>query len=281
MTWGVVCGSIAAHLALFFTLRHWLSARIFGAFYARLSERDKLRWNERSVAFLHALFSSQGSCRALFAMLPAPLTVDNLVALDCAHMGPGQELADWYLSVTLGYFLYDSAIYATVARANHGFVDWAHHIISEVQYSLHVSLRFAYLTPTALQTNELSTPWIHLSWFLGKAHDHGAIRGPAARVLLDAAQIVFATLFFLCRVLFNTLVALLALRVVRLRSCPADVPVAAQLFSLVSFGLYMVVQYFWFAAILRKLVSALSGKGSSWPSEKKGSSVSDGTPKSD
>lgn len=167
----------------------------------------------------------------------------------------------------MGLKVYDTLLYGTVAR-HHGLVDWAHHIISEVQYAANLGLRFAYLTPTALQTNELSTPWLHLSWFLGKAADHGAIGGRVAKFLLNATQLIFAVLFLVCRVAFDTFVAVLAFRVVVGRSCPAEVPLPVQIFSLACFVLYLAVQYFWGVAIVCKFANALSGKRKSWPSAK-------------
>jgi hypothetical protein len=249
-----VGASIVVHLIVFLVFRQWLSALLFGKTYRALDAYNKLRWNERTVAFLHALVSAQGAFRGFYAMLPTPLNLDTLTGLACTRAaaaggdkGDPTRLAEFYLCVTLGYFAYDTVIYGTIAR-HHTFVDWLHHVLSEVQYAVHLSMRWAYLIPIGLQTNEISTPFLHLSWFLSTA------LGPSrAKSLQAAVQVLFALFFLLSRVLFDLALVGLALMVLRRSACPSDVPMPAKLFSLASFIAYVGVQLLWFAKIVAKL----------------------------
>ena len=145
----------------------------------------------------------------------------------------------------------------------HPFVDLAHHVVSESQYITHIALRWGYFLPICLQTNEISTPFIHLSWFAGKAllHCNDCLRSFLARLQL-AMELLFALLFGLSRVLFNTVLYLATCYTLYYFVFVADtVPKFALLLSFANFTMYLTVQYFWFSAIWRKFVEIVLKRG--------------------
>lgn len=282
--WAIVLASILVHGTVFTLLHTFLSRTVFGALYNKLTKREQMRFDERMVAMLHACVSCQGSIRAFFSVLPHELTVKNIVFLSGAFafvpLPPFQnapqthfthtldshredhakwELTETYLCITLGYFLYDTLIYLFVSRG-HPFVDLMHHFVSEGQYIIHIALRWGYFLPTCLQTNEISTPFVHLSWFAAKAGEHGFA---GFGRLFSPFQITFGVLFLLSRILFNTALFAVTCYTFYYYVFVVDtVPKYAIVVSFVNFCLYLVVQYFWFFAILRKFVAILHGNAS-------------------
>lgn len=282
--WAIVLASILVHGTVFTLLHTFLSRTVFGALYNKLTKREQMRFDERMVAMLHACVSCQGSIRAFFSVLPHELTVKNIVFLSGAFafvpLPPFQnapqthfthtldshredhakwELTETYLCITLGYFLYDTLIYLFVSRG-HPFVDLMHHFVSEGQYIIHIALRWGYFLPTCLQTNEISTPFVHLSWFAAKAGEHGFT---GFGRLFSPFQITFGVLFLLSRILFNTALFAVTCYTFYYYVFVVDtVPKYAIVVSFVNFCLYLVVQYFWFFAILRKFVAILHGNAS-------------------
>lgn len=195
-------------------------------------------------------------------MLPLPLTPSFHACATDRTDHAKWELTETYLCITLGYFLYDTIIYLFVSRG-HPFMDLMHHFVSEGQYIIHILLRWGYFLPTCLQTNEISTPFVHLSWFAAKAGEHGYKRFGR---LFSVFQITFGVLFLLSRVLFNTVLFGITCYTFYYYVFVVDtVPKYAIVVSFVNFALYLVVQYFWFFAILRKFVAILRGNaGAAW-----------------
>jgi len=274
--WTIVGASIALH-GIVFTLMHTIVSRtVFGGLYNKLGTREKMRFNERFVAMIHAMISCQGSIRAFFSILPDEITFQNIVEVSGAYAYDGEvrltmekwKLAETYLCVTLGYFLYDTIIYLFVSR-QHPLMDLVHHFVSEGQYLMHIILRWGYFLPTCLQTNEISTPFIHMSWFAAQAGDHGY---PRLGKLFPILQVVFGVLFLLSRILFNTALFSVTCYSLYYYLFVSDaVPKFAILASFINFMLYLIVQYFWFAAIYRKFISILKGNSSdAWKKDKNG-----------
>lgn len=83
--WITVLLSILAHGAAFTLVHTFLSRKLFGNLYGRLSKREKMRFDERLVSLVHAVISTQGSIRAFFQLLPRPLTLDGIVQVSGAY----------------------------------------------------------------------------------------------------------------------------------------------------------------------------------------------------
>jgi len=268
--WTIVGISMAVHGAVFTLLHTFLSRKLFGGVYNKLTKQEQMRFDERSIAMCHAFVSCQGSIRAFFSVLPPKVTVDGLVEVSGAYATDTEKwkLSETYLCITLGYFLYDTIIYLFVSR-KHPLMDLVHHLVSESQYIMHILLRWGYFLPICLQTNEISTPFIHLSWFAGMAGDKGY---PRLGKLFPVFQLTFGVLFLLSRILFDT-----ALFVVTCKSLyyylflNDSVPKLAISYSFMNFVLYLVVQYFWFHAIVGKFIAILKGHSDdAWSKKHKG-----------
>jgi len=227
-----------------------------------------MRFNERFVAMVHAFISCQGSIRATFSILPDKINVESIVNISGAYADGSEKwkLTETYLCITLGYFLYDTVIYLFVSR-QHPWMDLVHHFVSEGQYLMHIILRWGYFLPTCLQTNEISTPFIHLSWFAAQAGDHGYT---TFGKLFPVFQLTFGVLFLLSRIMFNTvLFVVTCFSLYHYLFVVDTVPKFAISVSFVNFMLYLVVQYFWFSAIVHKFVAILKGNsGDAWKKEK-------------
>jgi len=262
--WSIVGASIAVHGIVFTLMHNFLSSKLFGGLYNKLNQREKMRFDERFIAMFHACVSCQGSIRAFFSILPEKITVLNIVKVSGAYADDVEKwkLTETYLCITLGYFLYDTIIYLFVSR-QHPWVDLMHHFVSECQYLMHILLRWGYFLPTCLQTNEISTPFIHLSWFAGQASTHGY---PSFGKLFSVFQITFGVLFLLSRILFNTaLFSVTCYSLYYYLFIDDSVSKFAIVFSFSNFMLYLIVQYFWFAAIVKKSLLIVSGKsGEAW-----------------
>jgi len=272
--WCVVGASIAVHFTVFTLLHNYLSHKLFGGLYDKLKEREKMRFDERFVAMVHACVSCQGSIRAFFSILPEKITPFNIVTISGAYADDVEKwrLTETYLCITLGYFLYDTIIYLFVSK-QHPWVDLIHHFVSEGQYIMHIMLRWGYFLPTCLQTNEISTPFIHLSWMAMQAGQNGY---PSIGKLFSPLQIIFGVLFLLSRIIFNTVLFSVTCYSLYYYLFVVDtVPKFAISFSFINFVLYLVVQYFWFASIVGKAASIFKGNPEDAWKKKKSEPVSE------
>jgi len=271
--WAIVGTSIALHGTLFTLLHNFVSRTLFGGLYNKLDKREQMRFDERFVAMIHAIISCQGSIRAFFTILPSDITVDNIVETSGSYATDVErwKLAETYLCITLGYFLYDTVIYLFVSR-QHPLMDLVHHIVSESQYIMHIVGRWGYFLPICLQTNEISTPFIHLSWFAGKAGENGY---PRIGKLFSGFQLTFGALFLLSRIVFDSALFAVTCKSLYHYVLVVDtVPKFAIIFSFANFAAYLFVQYFWFMSILGKFVAILKGNsGDAWSNKKKKTDV--------
>jgi len=273
--WSIVAASIAVHGTVFTLLHTFVSRTLFGGLYNKLDKREQMRFDERFVAMVHACISCQGSIRAFFSILPEKITAMNIVEVSGAYVDDPEKwkLTETYLCITLGYFLYDTIIYLFVS-VHHPWMDLIHHFVSEGQYLMHILLRWGYFLPTCLQTNEISTPFIHMSWFAAQAGDHGY---PRLGKLFPYLQVIFGVNFLLSRILFNTaLFSVTCYSLYYYLFVVDTVPKIAITVSYINFTLYLIVQYFWFSAILRKSISIIKGNsGEAWKKDKKANSKGD------
>jgi len=269
--WSIVAASIAVHGTVFTLLHTFLSRTLFGRLYNKLDKREQMRFDERFVAMVHACISCQGSIRAFFSILPKDINVMSIVEISGSYAYDTEKwkLAETYLCITLGYFLYDTVIYLFVST-HHPRIDLIHHFVSEGQYLMHILLRWGYFLPTFLQTNEISTPFVHLSWFSGKAGDYGY---HTLGRLFSTFQLIFAVLFIIVRILFNTaLFAVTCYSLYYYLFVVDTVPKLAISFSFINFVLYLVVQYVWLYRIIK---IAMGAPDAGWKKDKKAKSPED------
>ncbi|KAH3765641.1 nose resistant to fluoxetine protein 6 [Pelomyxa schiedti] len=141
----------------------------------------------RIVAGFHGLVSTAlalwSSWRFFCVSHPSDF-VDAVNSL--RYSDPTQE---YVIAVTLGYFIADIIVNATDKHAKFGITDYFHHILCGVEYVIILYYSWALIIHILLQTNEMSTPFLHIGWFL----DHNRKNGTA---LFHVNTVVFSVLFY-------------------------------------------------------------------------------------
>lgn len=148
------------------------------------------------------------------------------------------------MEITLGYFMYDTVLIGSKRSTKPP--EYVHHVISAVQYALMIWYGWALYIPIFLQTNEFSTPFLHISWFM--------IHSPAKdSVAHKVVQLLFAVFFILFRIIFNVFVVVLTVYTA-IYSWPPFLPDAVPIISIVAICLFYVVQWVWVFGIFKQCI---------------------------
>lgn len=158
------------------------------------------------------------------------------------------------MEITLGYFMYDTALIGSKRSTKPP--EYVHHVISAVQYALMIWYGWALYIPIFLQTNEFSTPFLHISWFM--------INSPAKNSTAHkVVQLLFAVFFILFRIIFNAFVVVLTVYTA-IYSWPLFLPDAVPIISIVAICLFYIVQWVWVFGIFKQCIpqvkAAIGGK---------------------
>ena len=146
------------------------------------------------------------------------------------------------MEITLGYFMYDTLIIGSKRSTKPP--EYVHHVISAVQYALMIWYGWALYIPICLQTNEFSTPFLHISWFMMQTD----AKDSAAHKIV---QLLFAVFFILFRIIFDLFIVILTV-LTALWSWPPFLPDAVVIFSIVAICLFYVVQWIWVFGIFKQ-----------------------------
>lgn len=157
----------------------WTALHVFVSRYlesAFLKKELRSTWHCKLVSGLHALLASYGSLvgvRSLQQVQPQAQVPPQLPTAGdvpwvpiCAHT----PSAEWFLSVTAGYMIYDFVVsYRTYGWS--GFPSLlAHHLNIAFVFSVALWGRIGYWIMAAFMTNEISTPFMHITWLGLKTH---------------------------------------------------------------------------------------------------------------
>lgn len=148
------------------------------------------------------------------------------------------------MEITLGYFMYDTALIGSKRSTKPP--EYAHHVISAVQYALMIWYGWALYIPIFLQTNEISTPFLHISWFM----IHSSAKNSTAHKVI---QLLFAAFFILFRIIFNIFVVVLTVYTAT-RSWPPFLPDAVPIISIIAIVLFYIVQWVWVVGIFKQCI---------------------------
>ena len=255
---GTVLLSVVLHFCVFLVTKYVLGRTLLKNVFKGLTPLEQNRWCERTASFVHSVVATQGSLRTLYILLPKPITVRSFSAPICATsdgVSEGYLLAEFYMSFTLGYFFYDMLLFLTFSPG-HEAMDFVHHIISSAQYAVNLVSGWGYFVPVVLLTNEISSPFLHVSWFLGKCSDLG-MKG--CQKWFIPCQVVFALLFVLFRIVFATFIYILTIWSKLFDKLCLESPAYLTYTSILGFTLFLVVQFFWFKAIFWKFYYVVTG----------------------
>ncbi|KAL9643119.1 hypothetical protein ABK040_003918 [Willaertia magna] len=168
--------SLAACFLLFF-LSKLLSPLLFKAYRNLKDDADREKWDVKFVSALHAAFVFQGAVRSLIEgggiffnpNNPSDYTLLGMQPYACGYYS---ELGKFYETITFGYMFYD---FWVCIRA-YGFTLEGvfpslviHHFNIMISFLLGIKLNIAFFYTLSFMTNEISQPFLHLSWFLIKS----------------------------------------------------------------------------------------------------------------
>ena len=264
------------------------TARNYGERYSDFEQKTNA---QKFVSFVHGVVSTYGALVTVLSFQStsieayAQLHVSPLTTHDATF----SHRMKLYLEITLGYFIADLLLYMTDI-SKYSVLDIAHHVLSCVAYL--IGLLSTYSTGSIVmicfQTNEISTPFYHLRYFMGLSTGNGnnnsvgdgsgattaaetvtkvkvKVKGGWKQTKLYALnELVFSVLFCLFRVLYNAFVLLSVYRASQLDFSIHD-HVTIGVLVVIGF-LYYMVQLIWFFRIAQivfyKLSSALSSRSS-------------------
>jgi hypothetical protein len=219
-----------------------------GAAYSGLTARKRAELANHAVAFAHAVVSSLGAIWCCVSFMASPeynWSVRTLV--ETSNRQHCLPCALFWVELTLGYFLYD--LVALTLSPGAKPIEYAHHLISAGQYVVMVYYDWAMYIPILLQTNEISTPFLHASWFMMQTRLNGT-------PIHTAVQLAFAVMFLANRILFDIFVLVLTLWTF-FGVFPTVVPPFVPVISLIAISAYYAVQCVWGFAICRRLYQAI------------------------
>lgn len=219
---------------LYYVLHYGLSALLFGEVYSRQSKKTRIRWDERSIAVLHAVVATVLS---VAYVLSHPLDVDH-IGNTIFYSRATPWLRQLCLEMTIGYFVSDVLRYVTLTPDEHGLPDYLHHIVAVASYSAGVFWSWGTMTMILFETNECSTPFLHLKWFLEVVELQRS-------TLYSVNLYVFYALFFLGRIVFNGYVSFICYVTLRDKVPPTDVSYALVMTQLGLTISHVVLQVYW------------------------------------
>lgn len=161
---------------------------------------------QKFVSFVHGIISTYGALRCVYPYTISILHYSKVLAYEEPYLLDSIALRYWYLEVTLGYFSADLFLYLQ-DLTQYSFLDVAHHVISIAAYLIGLMSENATgsFGMIAFQTNEISTPFYHLRFFMGLS---SRLKQTALYKINEA---IFSILFLIFRILYNGLVLVSAL----------------------------------------------------------------------
>ena len=134
------------------------------------------------ISTLHAFIASYGA-----------LQLESIFKAGPEAAFTGNCLRDYYLMVTMGYIIFDLLINIFINPTFDDPVMLVHHIVIPLAFALGVHLGLGTVYMGTLLMNEMSTPFLNLSWFLLEFELQNSSWYTVNGVL-------FAGTFFVCRV---------------------------------------------------------------------------------
>ncbi|KAL3616260.1 hypothetical protein CASFOL_039650 [Castilleja foliolosa] len=146
-----------------FDLTGVISSSLFKEYYNKLSNKDKLEWNNRGFSTFHAIVVAAGS---LYLVVFSELFADPQ---DGLIINKSSTLSNTVLGVSIGYFLSDLSMILYQYPALGGIEYVIHHGLS--MYSIILSLLSGQVQMYILMVlfTEITTPFVNLRWCLDVA----------------------------------------------------------------------------------------------------------------
>ncbi|CAA6654548.1 unnamed protein product [Spirodela intermedia] len=154
----IACGVIMSKIVYEVT-RCFSSSRFQS--YSRLSESQKIEWNNRGFSTFHAI---------VVAIVSFYLVVISDLFKDGAHpeliIDRKSVVSDAIFGISLGYFIYDLRMILWRFPALGGVEYIVHHGLSLYSFSLALLSGQAHLYILMVLFSEITTPFVNLRWYL-------------------------------------------------------------------------------------------------------------------
>ncbi len=208
-TWYSVVACLVSYYLLLYVVQDIIlklipfrGKRAYDFFYAKVDEKTRRHHAQTIVCFIHALISAQGAIRAVFFQNYewTKESYQNLILIpkqaDAFNALLADPLRQFYLEVTLGYFIFDTILFVR-HFGEHPIAELWHHLAGIITYIIGLRTGVGSFMMIALQTNEISNPFMHMRFFLN-------VWDQKEKWYYMADQLIFAGLFLVCRSYFDT-----------------------------------------------------------------------------
>ncbi|XP_024527921.1 transmembrane protein 56 [Selaginella moellendorffii] len=137
---------------------------LFPNAYTKLSDKDRVEWNNRAISFTHAVVATLVAGYLFF--------VSDLFREEVAY-GPvvfrSTIFTQFFLGVSNGYFITDMAMLLKY-YPNLGEIEFVvHHAVSIISLFLAVHSGYAHIYLYTVLLSESTTPFINIRWYLAAA----------------------------------------------------------------------------------------------------------------
>eukprot|EP01080_Neovahlkampfia_damariscottae_P004782 gene4782-8368_t len=164
--------------------------------YHNLKPYDKWHLPQVIVSLIHAIISTQGSIRYVskfpinFQFYLTKMVPDKTVRVD--------DMLLFYLEIAIGYFIYDLVVYLFDIK-HVTKLQIFHHLLAIINYITGVLFYVGTFGMICLQTNEISTPSLHIRGIM-------KLFGYSNNIFYKMNEIIFVLLFFFNRIIWNIFV---------------------------------------------------------------------------
>lgn len=241
--------SIALISILIFTCIYFIHRYFFNT-RPRLNYEDT-HFSQVFVSFLHSCISSS---LAILYILHFPFSVEsyeNLIVTD--YDLPIDFFRRFCIQLTLGYMISDIFQYIfnliglenRYEQFNSSEVKLSiiHHVLIIFTYCITLHNHVATFPDIVLISAEISTPFLHLRYFM---RENERLKNT---ILYPLTQLTFAILFFIFRILFGSFVLFCSIHGVLTK--PSNVSILLKTYLSISLFLFMGLQFVWFWRIIR------------------------------
>ncbi|KAL0482416.1 hypothetical protein AKO1_013066 [Acrasis kona] len=220
-------------------------------FREEITPHEQQHHAQVAISFLHAVVATLGACHSIYAYrLSDYRYVSELIIMDEPRGAYLSELRNFYLEITLGYFFADLLVYC-LDVGRYPIIDIAHHVVSIIAYVLGISTNAGTFVMILFQTNECSTPFLHVRYFALQWNKKN-------NIIYKIAEALFVFLFVASRIVFNFYVMFcLWYGVV---TVSAKHHVITEVFLVVCGNLYYLVQCAWFYKIIMMVLRRFDKK---------------------
>jgi hypothetical protein len=200
---------------------------------------DQVHLPQILVSIIHAVISTQGSIRYVFQF---PFTADlYLTKITPVMTVKVDDMLLFYLEIAIGYFAYDLLVYCLDFQ-HVSNIQIFHHILAIIAYCVCVYTYVGSWGAICLQTNEISTPFLHFRYLL-KTFEYNS------SILYKICEVLFVILFVLNRIIWNLWIWGVSWWSAFTRK--ADFPLWNKSFQLTSCSLHVILQLIWFWEIVK------------------------------